>query len=138
MRRKLLQFQLIHRLRQMIRRQVGFFLCLFPLSLATTISMSKQYLLHQGGTPRMYQADDSVYSEKQSGEAGIRTLGTRRLNGFRDRPIRPLWHLSGIISYSFLSLSLSVSNNSLAMLSISSHRGLVNIYDAGQIIEINT
>lgn len=29
-----------------------------------------------------------------SGKAGIRTLGTRRYNGFRDRPDRPLRHLS--------------------------------------------
>ena len=30
-----------------------------------------------------------------NGEGGIRTLGTRRHTGFRDRPIQPLWHLSG-------------------------------------------
>jgi hypothetical protein len=30
------------------------------------------------------------------GEGGIRTHGGHRVhNGFRDRPIRPLWHLSG-------------------------------------------
>ena len=30
-----------------------------------------------------------------SGEGGIRTLGSRKgYNGFRDRPDRPLWHLS--------------------------------------------
>jgi hypothetical protein len=30
-----------------------------------------------------------------SGEGGIRTLGgPKDHNGFRDRPIRPLWHLS--------------------------------------------
>ena len=28
------------------------------------------------------------------GETGIRTLGTQAHNGFRDRPNRPLWHLS--------------------------------------------
>lgn len=29
------------------------------------------------------------------GKTGIRTLGPRKgVNGFRDRPIRPLWHLS--------------------------------------------
>ncbi len=31
------------------------------------------------------------------GEGGIRTHGTLRYNGFRDRPIRPLWHLSGTL-----------------------------------------
>ncbi len=32
---------------------------------------------------------------KRSGEGGIRTLGSRKgYNGFRDRPNRPLWHLS--------------------------------------------
>ena len=31
-----------------------------------------------------------------NGEGGIRTRGTRRFTGFRDRPIQPLWHLSGI------------------------------------------
>ena len=30
----------------------------------------------------------------QCGEGGIRTLGGLSLNGFRDRPIQPLWHLS--------------------------------------------
>ena len=28
------------------------------------------------------------------GGGGIRTPGTERFNGFRDRPIRPLWHTS--------------------------------------------
>jgi hypothetical protein len=28
------------------------------------------------------------------GEAGIRTRGTSRYNGFRDRPVKPLRHLS--------------------------------------------
>ena len=32
----------------------------------------------------------------RGGEGGIRTHGDdERHNGFRDRPIRPLWHLSG-------------------------------------------
>ena len=32
-----------------------------------------------------------------SGEGGIRTHGgDRPHNGFRDRPIQPLWHLSGL------------------------------------------
>jgi hypothetical protein len=30
----------------------------------------------------------------ENGEAGIRTRGALRHNGFRDRPIQPLWHLS--------------------------------------------
>ena len=31
------------------------------------------------------------------GEGGIRTLGGHEAhNGFRDRPIQPLWHLSGV------------------------------------------
>ena len=30
------------------------------------------------------------------GEGGIRTHGTRRYTGFRDRPIQPLWHLSRV------------------------------------------
>ena len=30
------------------------------------------------------------------GETGIRTLGTLRYNDFRDRPVRPLRHLSSI------------------------------------------
>ena len=34
--------------------------------------------------------------ENVCGETGIRTLGPLKgINGFRDRPIRPLWHLSG-------------------------------------------
>ncbi len=32
---------------------------------------------------------------KESGERGIRTPGTLRHTGFRDRHIRPLCHLSG-------------------------------------------
>ena len=35
-----------------------------------------------------------VFGEGNGGERGIRTLGTSRFNGFRDRPDRPLWHLS--------------------------------------------
>ena len=31
---------------------------------------------------------------KSGGETGIRTLGTQAHNGFRDRPVRPLRHLS--------------------------------------------
>lgn len=30
------------------------------------------------------------------GERGIRTLGPVTDSGFRDRPIRPLWHLSEV------------------------------------------
>ena len=37
----------------------------------------------------------SVYFQLvNGGEGGIRTLGTLRFNGFRDRPIQPLSHLS--------------------------------------------
>src|SRR5581483_10647035 len=36
-----------------------------------------------------------VFFAKIGGEGGIRTHGTREeYNGFRDRPDRPLWHLS--------------------------------------------
>ena len=35
-----------------------------------------------------------VYQPLLNGERGIRTPGTLRYNGFRDRPIRPLSHLS--------------------------------------------
>ena len=32
----------------------------------------------------------------KGGESGIRTHGSHKgYNGFRDRPIQPLWHLSG-------------------------------------------
>ena len=34
------------------------------------------------------------YRAFSNGEGGIRTRGTRRHTGFRDRPIQPLWHLS--------------------------------------------
>ena len=34
------------------------------------------------------------YCQKNGGEAGIRTLGGSRLNGFQDRRFRPLSHLS--------------------------------------------
>ena len=34
------------------------------------------------------------------GKRGIRTLGTRRYNGFRDRPDRPLRHLSNGLLFS--------------------------------------
>jgi hypothetical protein len=34
------------------------------------------------------------------GEGGIRTHGGQKgHNGFRDRPIQPLWHLSGVKNY---------------------------------------
>ncbi len=36
----------------------------------------------------------SRVNQGDGGEGGIRTHGTFRYNGFRDRPIRPLWHLS--------------------------------------------
>ena len=36
----------------------------------------------------------SDISPIMNGERGIRTPGTRRFNGFRDRPIQPLSHLS--------------------------------------------
>ena len=39
-------------------------------------------------------AETSVALLNSGGEGGIRTLGARRLNGFRDRPIQPLSHLS--------------------------------------------
>ncbi len=38
------------------------------------------------------EAEDDVM---KSGGGGIRTPGIVRFNGFRDRPIRPLWHTSG-------------------------------------------
>ena len=34
--------------------------------------------------------------KKAGGERGIRTPGTRRYSGFRDRPVRPLRHLSAV------------------------------------------
>ena len=37
---------------------------------------------------------DSEVIENTGGEGGIRTHGPFRVNGFRDRPIRPLSHLS--------------------------------------------
>ena len=38
---------------------------------------------------------DLGWGNSISGEGGIRTHGGDKLhNGFRDRPIRPLWHLS--------------------------------------------
>ncbi len=43
------------------------------------VTHSKENPEHGGGKP---------------GETGIRTLGPRRDNGFRDRPVRPLRHLS--------------------------------------------
>ena len=45
--------------------------------------------------------DDVVQSVQFGGEGGIRTHGARRHNGFRDRPDKPLPHLSaevGLIS----------------------------------------
>ena len=35
------------------------------------------------------------FNLKSNGERGIRTLGTLQYNGFQDRRIRPLCHLSG-------------------------------------------
>ena len=42
-----------------------------------------------------HHCDPSLYTAVTNGEGGIRTHGTRRYNGFRDRPIQPLSHLSG-------------------------------------------
>jgi hypothetical protein len=46
---------------------------------------------------------------KNSGEGGIRTLGSREgYNGFRDRPDRPLWHLSELQASIILELKWGV------------------------------
>ena len=45
------------------------------------------------------------------GETGIRTLDTRRYNGFRDRPDRPLRHLSNRVAKRVISLSACKCTN---------------------------
>jgi hypothetical protein len=41
-----------------------------------------------------HRITEGAFWGKKSGEVGIRTLDTRRYNGFRDRRFRPLSHLS--------------------------------------------
>jgi hypothetical protein len=38
-----------------------------------------------------------LLAESKSGRAGIRTQGARRLAGFQDRSIRPLWHPTEVL-----------------------------------------
>ena len=43
-----------------------------------------------------------------SGERGIRTLGPVTVSGFRDRPNRPLWHLSEVRTMYKKNIPLSI------------------------------
>ena len=53
------------------------------------------YILDFNTTYRVYQRLQAFgFFNVIGGEGGIRTLGTLRFNGFRDRPIQPLSHLS--------------------------------------------
>ena len=46
-------------------------------------------------SPKLGETEHARYSGGFSGEGGIRTHGgPKSHNGFRDRPIQPLWHLS--------------------------------------------
>ena len=42
---------------------------------------------------------EGLFPQAFCGERGIRTLGpTKQVNGFRDRPVRPLRHLSNFVA----------------------------------------
>ena len=59
--------------------------------------ISRNFFWASLGAAAMYSATvvGLVVAMMFSGEGGIRTLGgPKDHNGFRDRPIRPLWHLS--------------------------------------------
>ena len=51
------------------------------------------------GYSLQFEMSNSQFEMHSSGEGGIRTHGGHRAhNGFRDRPNRPLWHLSNMSS----------------------------------------
>ncbi len=62
------------------------------MPIALVIFAKRRPLYHIQRKPQWFR-----YAKKTGGETGIRTLGTQAHNGFRDRPVRPLRHLSAVI-----------------------------------------
>ena len=64
---------------------------------------------------------------KIGGETGIRTLGTQAHNGFRDRPVRPLRHLSAIDKSGFFDLCTLFFNKTFPKLLLSVVKSALSI-----------
>ena len=87
----------------------------------TSFSERRHFFAQQGGfvskltAPLLYKKTSAFQQRFRllpfCGETGIRTLDTRRYNGFRDRPDRPLRHLSNRVAKRVISLSACKCTN---------------------------